>query len=143
MKIYLAGKYSSKEEIREKAAELRALGIEVTSTWLEEPHAPNTAMSDVPEDDLAVYAQNDLTDIEMADWLVFFSEDPTTSVVRGGRHVEFGYALATDMGILVVGPHENIFHHLPEVIVISTWNEAKEFLVKESDALNEYVERAG
>jgi hypothetical protein len=34
---------------------------------------------------------------------------------RGGRHVEFGAAVATGKRLIVVGHRENLFHHLPGV----------------------------
>ena len=34
---------------------------------------------------------------------------------RGGRHVEFGIAVAQGMYLIVVGRRENVFHHLPDV----------------------------
>lgn len=43
---------------------------------------------------------------------------------RGGRHCEFGYALATRKEILVVGPRENVFYCLEEVRHRESWEEA-------------------
>jgi len=37
---------------------------------------------------------------------------------RGGRHVEFGLALAQGKHLILVGQPENVFHHLPQVRVI-------------------------
>lgn len=128
MKVYLAARYTSKLLLKTYAEQLRKEGIEVTSSWLEEPHAPNTTMDELPEKDLTQYASDDLKDIDAADALVFFSIEPTQKSVRGGRHVEFGYALGTKKPILVVGPRENIFHHLPTVFQLNTWPEAVKVL---------------
>jgi nucleoside 2-deoxyribosyltransferase len=127
-KVYLAARYSEKLEISEQAEIFRNNGIGVTSTWLEETHHPGTEMSEIHVDTLTDYANNDLRDIDLADWFVFHSVEPTIPTVRGGRHVEFGYALAKGKNILVVGPEENIFHHLPEVNHVSNWDEALDFL---------------
>lgn len=124
MKIYLASRYSSKPEMEDHARELRSHGIEVTSRWLEEPHSPNSQIGDVSEELMRGYARLDIEDIEAAHVLVFFSVDPTTPTVRGGRHVEFGYAMALDKTILVVGPKENIFHFLPSVHFVTNWVQA-------------------
>ena len=48
---------------------------------------------------------------------------------RGGRHVEFGMALARRLlsgapRLIVVGYRENVFHYAPEVEFYETWNEA-------------------
>jgi hypothetical protein len=112
------------------AQELRASGIEVTSTWLEEAHGPNTQLQDVRDEELSGYAEADLRDVYRAEWLVFFSVDPTIPVARGGRHVEFGYALGLGRKILVVGPKENIFHYLPEIHFVNSFEETKEFLLR-------------
>jgi nucleoside 2-deoxyribosyltransferase len=110
------------------AAELRSKGIEVTSTWMEEPHGPNVQLSDVGKSELIEYAYRDLLEITQADIVVFFSVDPTTATFRGGRHVEFGYALGIRKPILVVGPEENIFHVLSEVKHVETWPDAVYYL---------------
>jgi nucleoside 2-deoxyribosyltransferase len=123
-KVYLAARYSEKHEMALQAEVFEKNGLEVTSTWLAESHHPDTKMSEVHVDDLTCYAYNDLRDIDAADWLVFSSVEPTTPTVRGGRHVEFGYALARGKKILVVGPEENIFHHLPNVVHVSDWESA-------------------
>lgn len=121
MKVYLASAYGRKEEMREYARQLTEMGIGVTSTWINEPHAPNAKMSQADASDLQLYAVTDLLDIDDADSFAFFSEDPETSAPRGGRHVEFGYALANNKRVFVVGPKENIFHYLPEVEHFSSW----------------------
>lgn len=124
LKVYLAGMYSRKESIRVQATFLRLSGVKVTSSWLEEPHVPQAQLHDVEEKDLLTYATTDLIDIDRADWVVFESMDPTTPTRRGGRHVEFGYALAKGKKILVVGPKENIFHYLPEIQHVEGWVQA-------------------
>jgi len=47
--------------------------------------------------------------------LLFFSEPPDSHSKRGGRHVEFGLALAWGKRLMIVGPRENVFHCLPQV----------------------------
>lgn len=128
MKVYLAGPYQNKVAIAEKAAELRAMGIEVTSSWLEEPHAPNTQLHELTAEDHAKYAFRDLVDIDTADVFVLFA-DTTKSIIRAGRHVEFGFAIRQAIPILVVGSEfENIFHYLSEVEHFATWEDARHAL---------------
>jgi nucleoside 2-deoxyribosyltransferase len=133
IRIYLAAMYSEKNEISAQAEVFRNHGIGVTSTWLEELHHPNIQMSEVATNDLTCYAENDIRDIESADWFVFHSVEPTIPTVRGGRHVEFGYALARGKKILVVGPEENIFHHLPAVQHVNDWESAVNFLINQGE----------
>ena len=117
MKVYVAGPYQQKEAIGWRAAELRAVGIEVTSRWLEEPHSPTTQCGDLPDATFRMYANYDLEDIDAADAFLLFAVPPNAAPIpRAGRHVEFGYALARRKKIFVVGDvKENIFHYLPQV----------------------------
>lgn len=143
MKVYLAAPYVHKEQIKVYAARLRELGIDVTSSWLEEPHSPTTQVNELSHEENQRYAQQDIFDVLCADLLVFFT-DPTKSIVRGGRHVEFGVAVGLNeatsapMPIFVVGAdYENIFHHLPYVRHFDHWELALDAicLYRYSDAM--------
>jgi nucleoside 2-deoxyribosyltransferase len=109
VKIYIAGRYSRRDEFREVAKQLIEMGHEVTSRWLDEEISPDHTMSDLTADYSAKAARHDLDDIDEAAVVLFFAEDVMTP--RGGRHVEFGYALAMGKFIYVIGPRENIFHY--------------------------------
>jgi nucleoside 2-deoxyribosyltransferase len=98
-------------------------GHTVTSRWLFGEDQLNgkgsTVWSDAQEaageipDTAVVFAQNDIEDIEKADILIAFPDEPrkpTTS--RGGMHVEFGYALARKKTLITVGHKQNAFHLL-------------------------------
>ena len=89
------------------AKALESRGHQVTSEWITGAHKA---------DDSAAYAEIDLRDIDSADALIFWSEAPAGSRTRGGKHVEFGYALAKQKKIYIVGPPVNVFHHLPRVV---------------------------
>lgn len=136
--FYLAARYGRRLELVEYAEELRKLGHEVTSRWLEGQHqadeleiAAAGEVHQVPE--IACrFAEEDVEDVIFADTVVAFSERPRSSASRGGRHVEFGMALGwvlagyrTTLGhprrVVVVGERENIFHCLAEVNVFPTW----------------------
>jgi hypothetical protein len=112
MRIYLAARFGRRLEMVAMAESIRALGHQVTSRWINGRGKPNA--------DNALY---DLTDLTVADAVVSFTEDPKDPkaceafVARGGRHVEFGYALKAGKQLFIVGPRENIFHRLPEVTV--------------------------
>ena len=130
MKVYLAGPYQWKDQIIGYANAARAVGIEITSFWLEEPHDSKIQLKDLPEEEHTAYALRDLRDIDAADALVLFAVPPTdTPIPRAGRHVEFGYALAQGLEIFVVGGKENIFHYLPWVKHVETWADALELLI--------------
>ena len=107
MKIYLAANYSTFPQMQEHAKTLEKDGHEVTSEWITGTH---------DKDDRAEYARIDLRDVDAAEAVIFFSEAPVGSRTRGGKHVEFGYALAKGKRVFIVGPRVNVFHHLPEII---------------------------
>ena len=122
MRVYIAAPYSMKDTIAKEAAELEAAGFTCTSSWVKEPHKPTTQMHELTHDEHQAYAVQDVRDVTSAHTLVFHT-DQTKTIVRGGRHVEFGIAVAMgQMPIYVVGlEEENIFHHLPQVTHFLTW----------------------
>jgi nucleoside 2-deoxyribosyltransferase len=119
MKLYIAARYPRKEEMRKAAAKLTIAGHKITASWLDEAHALDVQLDEISPKDLQRMAETDIRDILRADALVFFAEAPTATYPRGGRHVEFGVALALDKPIYVIGEvEENIFHYLPQVVLI-------------------------
>ena len=112
MKVYLAAQYPRRDELRLYADYLRQHGMEVTSRWLEERSPLDTQMGDDPEERYKELAAYDLEDIDRADALVLFSENPLVGVPRGGRHFEHGYAIGTGKPAYIVGPKENVFHYI-------------------------------
>jgi nucleoside 2-deoxyribosyltransferase len=134
MRVYLAAPYSFKDLVSARAAELKEVGITVTSSWLNEPHKPTTQMDELTPEQHRQYAVQDVNDVADGDILVFHT-DPTKTLVRAGRHVEFGIAigigLSSKLPIFVVGnEHENIFHYLPQVFHFATWEECKQALIR-------------
>lgn len=119
--IYLASRYSRKDEMRNRAEYLAGFGFTVTSTWLEEKYDPNIKITDIADDTNRELAAIDLYDIDRSDTLIFFAEDQNNQPPRGGRHVEFGYALARGLDIVVIGVKENIFHYLKPIKVYPDW----------------------
>jgi hypothetical protein len=103
---------------------MRAIGVTlvraghtITSSWVGGWH------DGVPERTSAIEDLHDLLD---ADCIVAFTEEPTEQVswaARGGRHVEFGIAIAKGKRLCIIGPRENVFHHLPEVEQYATIEE--------------------
>jgi nucleoside 2-deoxyribosyltransferase len=47
--------------------------------------------------------------------VISFTFPRGTPSTGGGRHVEFGYALAKGKRVVVIGERENVFHHHPSV----------------------------
>jgi nucleoside 2-deoxyribosyltransferase len=125
MKIYIASRYSRRNEMRQVARALQAAGATVTSHWLSEDKPLQTQMGDDPDDFYIETSRIDLADIDSSDMVLFFAEDPLVGIPRGGRHVEFGYALGKGKWICVIGPKENVFHYHPRVF---HYNSVHEFM---------------
>jgi nucleoside 2-deoxyribosyltransferase len=104
VKVYIAAPYPERAAAQQVMHRLNDSGIEVTSTWL------------VQEDKLEdQYARLDLADVARADVLVALNLPGYENAGTGGRHIEFGYALALGKLIVLVGARSNIFHHLSDV----------------------------
>lgn len=117
--VYLAARFSKQEELKGYRDLFLQQNIGVTSTWLEQdpdktaPNGGNQLDETGDTETRTKHAIQDLVDVRRADGLVFFSEPQLAR--RGGRHVEFGYALALGKPIYVVGGFENIFHYTPGI----------------------------
>jgi hypothetical protein len=130
-RVYLASQYRRRDELRTCAAALERLGFEITSRWL----AGDQPLLELGESrtEAEAAAIRDLHDVRSADIFVAFTEHASApSKGRGGRHVEFGVALALERRLLVVGPPEHVFHLLPSVEQYPTWDEALEALALRS-----------
>ena len=116
-KIYLASWYSRLLELCANRDKLREMGFIVTSRWLDTEwlERDNVGSAAAPPEYRAEFAVKDMEDVMEADTLVFFTEPPGAGGQRGGRHVEFGIALATGKQLIIVGEPENLFHHHPVV----------------------------
>lgn len=123
MKFYIAAGFSRKNEMAEKAKQLQRRQIGVTSTWPWEDAAPQATLADLGDNHLIVNGTKDINEIDAADGVILFTQDPTIPFVRGGRMHEFGYAQGKGKRLIVCGPKENIFHYLPGVEVYATWEE--------------------
>ncbi|MCE2463247.1 MAG: hypothetical protein J4F46_04945 [Dehalococcoidia bacterium] len=119
MRIYLAARNYRLDELRGYADDLRTMGHQVTSRWLQGRHqAPGSL--DHPQ--WPGIAQEDVDDLAAADAVISITEQVRGG--GGGRHVEFGLGLAWGKRMLLVGAAENLFHTLPSVEAYPTWEDA-------------------
>lgn len=125
MIIYLAAWFNRHEEVNQHAAELRAMGHIVVSTWHEVVKQQEGASApELSGDGWRKYEQfawDDLSEVAISDTLILFTSDPPHG--RGGRHVEYGYALALHKRLIIIGPREHVFHALGHVIHYNSWDE--------------------
>jgi hypothetical protein len=133
MKWYFAGQFARLTELAECAVRARAGGLTITSQWLDQD--PTSGYAGGSSEAGRVFAERDLEDIRAADGFLFFAEDPTIGIPRGGRHVESGVALVLGKTIELIAPHgrENIFHLLiSDAAVFTTFEEWLQSKIKEA-----------
>jgi hypothetical protein len=122
--IYLAARYSRAAEMQGVRDVMQALGYEVTARWIDH-HGGKYPGSFTPAqlNDDPVYcadiAECDLEDLRRAETVISFTCADNGG--KGGRHVEYGAALALNKKLVIVGPRENVFHALPHVTHYHTW----------------------
>ena len=120
LSIYLAGRYQSKDKLAKIGNALKDQGYEITARWLYDFQGSAKES-----------AVGDMDDVKKADYLVSFTEEPAIGYNTGGRHVEFGAAWAWGKKLVLVGPRENIFHHLPDVVQVYSVEELYIYLAEE------------
>jgi len=129
VRIYLAARYSKHPEMQVVRNVLETMGHDVTSRWIDcrSDVVGDFTSSFTPEflnsrpDLCAPLARHDLDDINRADTVISFTYPPSEDGVKGGRHVEFGYALARGKRMMLVGPRQHAFHTLPTVEWYGDW----------------------
>jgi nucleoside 2-deoxyribosyltransferase len=134
MKIYLAAKYSRNPEMRIFRDHIEGVcGHLVTSRWIEGKH---DISEDADKDSQRTrFAEEDLQDLRHSDLVLWFSEpEKIEGRNRGGRHVEFGIALAYGIPIIVIGRKENVFHWLPQVRHLKSLGDALNLIQNAGDA---------
>lgn len=117
MKTYIAAMYSRRVEMLDYAGQLTRAGHTVTSRWLNGTHEA----ADGDKSQWGDFASDDLEDISKAECLILFTETHTPP--RNSRMVEMGYALGIGVRVVVVGPIENVFCQLPDVLRYASWED--------------------
>jgi len=127
---YIAARFGRGEEALALAKQLEEMGYTITSTWYL-PGQPTQVNSPTAEEEVEWnrrIAHKDASEIMNADTFITLSEDMNNlpqGAARGGRHAEFGIAIAQNARVALIGPREHIFHWLEEV---NHWNTVEEFL---------------
>lgn len=130
MRIYLAGRFSRRDEFISYIPLLEADGHTNGSRWLtEETDSTQRAVTDQQRENWAVMEMQDIAKCHV---LIAFTEEPgVEGGARGGRHVEFGAAIAMEKPVVIVGPRENLFHYLPGIPQFDTIQKALNALREE------------
>ena len=120
MKIYLAARYSRRIELCGYRVILKSYGHTITSRWLNGEHEALDAIG--TQANKAAWSFEDIEDIEEAEALFLFTEDADATRQgaggRGGKWVEWGYALALCKRLVIIGPQpSNTFTAFPGIDV--------------------------
>lgn len=130
-KIYIASRFGRREEVQCLSDDLESLGYSLTGRWYRKDANTQVNYPKFSEEALRnneKIALDDWDDILSCEIFITLTEDMSdlpAGAARGGRHCEFGLAIAHDKRIIVIGPREHIFHYLPDVKV---YNSVAEFL---------------
>lgn len=117
---YLAARFSRRFELQGVRADLHRSGHIVTSRWIDD---------DEESGDNSGAAIRDIEDIELADGLMVFTDEPRCAT-RGGKHFEAGHAYSLGKRLVGIGTPGHVFHYLPEFQWFPDWETAKGVLLK-------------
>lgn len=110
--VYLSASMARAGDMSAVADVLRRYDVEVVSTWHDHV-VPN------PDAERAAQvAKTDLEELSSAGVLIALAETSAAGYQTGGRHVEFGVALALGLRIILVGTPEHVFGHLANVVQV-------------------------
>lgn len=110
-KVYLAARFSDRSKMEDVANLLKTYGFEITARWV------YGGEEGLTREQIAIL---DIDDVDACDTLVSFTQPFGSMNKGGGRHAEFGYALARGKRLVLIGERENVFHHMPSVEVYAT-----------------------
>ncbi len=125
MKLYIAGKFSSRYRLRPIKFKLKQLGFDVLSDWIDNNPLDETLGGDY--DSIGNYpeASHDIADRDRLQVIAcdLYIIDTLDVSQTGGRECELGMALMAGKQIYRVGPIRNVFHAHKLVNPVKTWEE--------------------
>lgn len=114
MRIYIAAPWIRKDDAKIVKQQLEQAGFTVTSRWIAF-HCDNSAYEH-PDGVMQLEAQNNVEDLRNSDALLYMRWEKSE-----GKATELGIALMLGLKVFVVGGrHDNVFLHMPEVLVVNT-----------------------
>ena len=114
--IYLAAPWVDREYAKSVSTTLVSAGFSITEPWWDHPDTTNN-------EELQEQAWKDFLGVISADCVIVLNTSKSE-----GKAVETGLALARKIPVIVVGEPTNIFHHLPEIVIVSSVEDAIEHI---------------
>lgn len=113
MKIFLASVFAERGAMRVWRELIENQGHKVTSHWIDSPFKSD---DDATPIELSIAAEQNVHDIEDCDYFVLDSRLFVQNIYgHGGRHIDFGIALALKKKICLIGTPESPYHLLPPI----------------------------
>jgi len=116
LQIYIAASFPRKNEACVLANMLAAMGHKITSRW----HSEDSSYATVEQ--MHNRAKRDYEDLDACNVFVSLTGDNLT---HGGRHAEFGFALAMSKRVILIGEREHVLHWCSGV---ELYKDVEEFL---------------
>ena len=107
--VYIAAPFPLRHDAIVARSGLLSMGLISTAHWLDQDQ-------EEWNDD---WARIDLADIDRATVFLLINPPEWKHKGTGGRHVEFGYAVARHKDIVILGERTNVFHSLSSVALAS------------------------
>ena len=107
-KVYLSGRFISKDLLKEWRKKLIEAGFEVVSEWLDQDEE---MFPDAPYDKGLALALKDYCGVLSCDIFILNALGEWYKV-GSGKHVETGMAIAANKVVIIVGQRENVLHYL-------------------------------
>lgn len=123
--IYIAGKWSQKEEIRKIMSEITSLGYKITHDWTYNETLTNSSK------EMEKYAELDINGVKNADIVLAIMTD--VEYAYRGTFTELGCAIGLNKDIFIYCPQHNsedksycktnCFYHHSSISHFSNWND--------------------
>jgi len=120
LRVYLAHNFSASSFLKDQVVPaLRERNVIVCSTWIYQEEANGNEQ---------YWAIRCLEEVCRCDVFIIFAEQVGTVPGRG-KYVEFGYALARNKPVIVIGDKlDCIFYHYPQIMKVATLKDALDIL---------------
>ena len=125
LKVYIAGKFSSRHRLQPIKFKINQLGYDVLSEWIDYNPLDETLGGDYDSIGNHPAASHDIAerDRKQVTECDIFIIDTQDQSFTGGRECELGMALMAEKSIFRVGPIRNVFHAHKDVTAFSNWED--------------------
>jgi len=125
LKIYCAGKWKEREQVKKVMEMFEARGHTITCDWTK--HIAPERDIQVGNHGIKTYAEEDLEGVRECDVLVAYMSNP--DIFYKGAWIEIGIALGLGKKVIIIGKDvTTVFLGLPNIVVVSYKEEALDII---------------